>query len=107
MARKGLLDLRIARADSDELESLSITSRDVVQLERRVKGVTMSSFLKDLSLVNCYHAAFLAMRREARISDTMTLAEFEAAFDLDLRDPDEGNESSDDDETANPTSEDL
>lgn len=95
---KAMLTIRCGRVDSEEeLALLDITSRDVLQLERRVKGLTVKSFLQDLAMSNVYHAAFIASRRLDLIDPELTLREFEEEFDITMRD-----ESDDDDMEGEP-----
>ena len=106
---KAMLTIQFGRVDSEEdFGDLEITSRDVLQLERRVKGLTVKSFLQDLSVGNVYHAAFIAARRLGIIDLELTLREFEDQFDITMRADDDDDEDDNGMEgEADPTNQNL
>jgi len=80
----------IARGD-DEFETLAVTSRELMQVERTYKGFSAQSFFQTVTMENLYRVAYvvLKMRGDERVDSKMRYEDFVDAWSVMPSDPDE------------------
>lgn len=88
MPARALITFGIARGD-DELEPLSVSSREMLQCERQWKGFTAQEFFASVSITNLYKVAFvvLRMRADERVPKGTPFEEFVDEWFVSLGDP--------------------
>ena len=96
MAAKAMWVVQIAKADDDEYTRVDVTAREMLKVERQVKGFTVAAFFRSINLIQVYRVLFIVLTNRGELPEGMTLAQFEDTYDVSLRDPDE--ETSEDSE---------
>lgn len=107
--KRSILEFAYAYESDDEWSTLAVTSREMLAVERAVKGFTANSFFKDVTVGGLYRIAHVVLRLRGAIDVTTTFDQFVDTHDVrfastDSGEPDKGDD--DDDEVgseANPT----
>jgi len=106
---RALIEFAYAHADADEWSNLAVSSREVLAVERQVKGFTANTFFANVSVGGLYRIAHVVLRLRGEVDKAVTFDEFVESHDVKFGPaPSEGGEPSDesDDETgseADPT----
>lgn len=86
VSARTMLTFGIARGD-DELESLAVTSRDMLQVERTVKGFATAEVLQRVTIEALYRIAYATLRRQGRVEADVKYEEFVNEWSVSLDDP--------------------
>lgn len=108
--KRSILEFAYAHEADDEWSTLAVTSREMLAVERAVKGFTANSFFKDVTVGGLYRIAHVVLRLRGAVDVTTTFDQFVETHDVRFAstEPAQPNEGDDDDDDevgseANPT----
>lgn len=107
--KRALIEFSYAPVEADEWSNLDVTSREMLAVERSVKGFTAQSFFGSVSMTGLYRVAHVVLRLRGEVDKGVTFDEFVEAYDVKFgpaTPPAEGESDDEGDETgseANPT----
>lgn len=79
---RALIEFAYAAETDDEWSTLRVTSREMLAVERTVKGFTANSFFADVSVAGLYRIAWVVLRLRETIDKTVTFDEFTNTHDV-------------------------
>lgn len=83
MSRKrSLIEFSYAHNEDEEWTTLAVTSREMLAVERSVKGFTAQSFFGSVTISGLYRVAHVALRLRGDVEATMTFDQFVEAYDV-------------------------
>lgn len=104
---RALIEFAYAHQDAEEWSNLAVTSREMLAVERQVKGFTANSFFANVTVGGVYQMAYVILKLRGEVERTVTFDEFVESHDVKLG-PERASEdgAGDEDETgseADPT----
>lgn len=105
---RALIRFSYAHESDDEWTGIEVGSREMLAVERQVKGFTANSFFADITVTGLYHIAHVVLRARGTIERSVTFDDFVTSYDVRFKHPDDDAvpAGDDDDETgseADPT----
>lgn len=87
---RALIRFSYALADADEWTGIEVTSREIMAVERRIKGFTANGFFSDITVTGLYQIAYTALGMRGGLApDVRTFDAFVEAYDVRFKHPDE------------------
>src|SRR5262245_16781669 len=83
---RAILTFGVAEGDED-LRPLSVTSREMLQVERTVKGFATVEFLQTVTIEGLYRTAWVVLRMRGEIEMSVKYDEFIDGWSVSLADP--------------------
>jgi hypothetical protein len=100
--KRSLIDFAYAREVDDEWTTLSITSREMLAVERAVKGFTAQQFFASVTVTGLYRVAYVVLRLRGVVDASTTFDQFTDSHDVKFgpapSNTAEGSDTSEDDE---------
>ena len=94
MPAHSLIVFGIAEGDG-EMRPLSVTSREMLQCERRYKGFSAQDFFQRVTVENLYRVAFAVLGLRGQLDKAVKFDEFIDGWSVEFGDPSEKAPSSD------------
>lgn len=86
VSARAILTFGIAEGDED-FRPLSVTSREMLQVERTVKGFATVEFLQQVTIEGLYRTAWVVLRMRGDVDMAVKFDEFIDAWSVSLADP--------------------
>jgi hypothetical protein len=80
--KRSLIEFSYAAEEDDEWTTLAVTSREMLAVERTVKGFTAQTFFASVTVQGLYRVAHVVLRLRGTIAKEVTFEEFVAAYDV-------------------------
>jgi hypothetical protein len=97
--RRALITFGYAGPEDDEWLPMAVTSREMLQVERQVKGFTANGFFKDVSITGLYRILFVVLRMRGGRELPPDFEAFVDTFDVKFGDPTRTDDGDDEDES--------
>lgn len=81
-----ILKFGVAEGDGEWM-LLAVTSRELLQVERTVKGFATAAFMQDVKLEGLYRIAHVVLRMRGAVPTGKTFDEFIDEWSVDMNDP--------------------
>jgi hypothetical protein len=107
--KRAILEFAYAHEDADEWTTLSVTSREMLAVERAVKGFTANTFFANVSVGGLYRIAHVVLKVRGDLDRAVTFDEFVETHDVKFgadqaaTASDEGDQDDDTGSEADPT----
>lgn len=79
---RALIEFAYAAEDDEEWTTLAVSSREMLAVERTVKGFTANSFFADVSVGGLYRVAHVVLRLRGTIDKGVTFDQFVELYDV-------------------------
>lgn len=79
---RSLIDFAYAHETDDEWTTISVTSREMLAVERAVKGFTANTFFANVSVGGLYRVAHVVLKHRGEIDKTLPFEEFVDTYDV-------------------------
>jgi hypothetical protein len=79
---RALIEFSYAASEDEEWTTLAVTSREMLAVERAIKGFTANSFFADVSVRGLYQVALVVLRVRGVIERAVTFDQFVEGYDV-------------------------
>lgn len=79
---RAILEFSYAHDDDDEWTTLSVVSREMLAVERQVKGFTANTFFANVSVGGLYRVAYVVLKVRGDLDKALTFDQFVESHDV-------------------------
>lgn len=105
--RRSLIVFGYAHEDDEQWSALEVTSREMLAVERQVKGFSANAFFTNVSVEGLYRIAYVVLRVRGDLPAKTLYEDFVSTYDVKFGDPtqpaDSDDQDSDDGSEVDPT----